>query len=456
MAIIAAKTQTMKKFFTLLTFAAIGLSANSQRLLVEDFNYATGQLTDDAGGANVSGGNWNAIPDSYNKWATVVEGNLSYPNYFTGPSTTSKQLFIDSLTTGGGRVEDIFRNFTAVSATTNSTIYASFLLQLKSINNLSTNTQTGEYFIAFAPSASATAFRARVFVRKGSAANTVQFGIAPSSSGATPTTVWANFDSDPTATHFITFSYQFVASGNDIVSLYIDKPYSTSAPTPDATANYADGGSGSFADISRIVIRQAVAAAPVANLDAIVVATTYADATLPLNLTSFKANFNGRTTHVKWTTENEVNVSGFAVEKSLDGINFSQIDFVTAKNNSTSTEYSIIDGKVKGGTSYYRLKQIDKNGAYKYSSIEVIKNSLSIKTEVFPNPTRGNLTINHGAAVTGASVKVMNIEGKLIRTIPVQLGSTQTALMVTELVRGNYLLMFENNGTKSITQFSKQ
>ena len=153
---------------------------------------------------------------------------------------------------------------------------------------------------------------------------------------------------------------------------------------------------------------------------------------------------------------NEVNVSGFSIEKSLDGINFSQIDFVSAKNSSTHTEYSIMDDKVKGGTSYYRLKQVDKNGAFKYSSIEVIKNSLTIKTEVFPNPTRGNLTINHSAATKGAAIKVMNIEGKLIKTLPIQSGSTQTALSVTELIKGNYLLMFENDGAKSITQFSKQ
>ena len=449
--IIVAKTQTMKRFFTLLTLATIGFTANSQRLLVEDFNYATGRLTDDLSGANVSGGNWQTITDTYNKWANVVAGNLTYPNYFTGPSGTSNQLAIDSLISGGGKVEDVFRNFTAV---TTNTIYASFLIKFSSIGNLSTNTQTGEYFIAFTPSSSNTSFRARVFVRKGSAANTIQFGIAPFSASLTPT-VWTTFDSDPTITHFITFSYQFVASGNDVVSLFIDKPYSVAAPAPDATANYADGTT-SIADLSRIAIRQAVAASPVANIDAIVVATSYADATLPLNLTSFKASFNGKATLVKWSTENEVYVAGFSVEKSLDGINFSQIDFVAAKNNSTRTEYSIMDDKMKGGTSYYRLKQLDKNGLFKYSSIEVIKNSMTIKAEVFPNPTRGSLTINHGVAIKGAAIKVMNIEGKLIKTLTVQPGSTQTALNVAELIKGNYLLMFENEGTKSITQFSKQ
>ncbi len=455
--IIVAKTQTMKRFFTLFSFATMALAANSQRLLVEDFNYATGQLTSEAGGANVSGGNWITVPPGttvLTDYANVVAGNLSYPNYFTGPAANSNRLDLDSVTSGQGRsIEDVFRNFTAV---TTNTVYASFLMQFRATGNLgnSTSSNTGDYFICFTPSSASTDYRARVFVRQGAAPNTIQFGIAATTVSASVPIVWSAVDRDANAVHLISFAYQFIAGGNnDVAKLWIDKPFSTTEPTPDASSILVGT---EPADISRIAIRQATSAVPNAFVDAIVVATSYADATLPLNLTSFKASFNGKATQVKWSTENEVNVAGFGVEKSLDGINFSQIDFVAAKNNSTRTEYSIMDDKMKGGTSYYRLKQLDKNGLFKYSSIEVIKNSMTIKAEVFPNPTRGSLTINHGVAIKGAAIKVMNIEGKLIKTLTVQPGSTQTALNVAELIKGNYLLMFENEGTKSITQFSKQ
>ena len=445
----------MKRFFTLITFATIGLTANSQRLLVEDFNYATGQLTDEAGGANVSGGNWLTVTSGgLTDYATVIAGSLAYPNYFTGPAVNSNKLYLDSVTTGQSRsVEDVFRNF---AAQTSNTVYASFLMQFRATGNLGNNTSsnTGDYFIAFTTTAAATDYRARVFVRQGTAPNTIQFGIAATTVSASVPIVWYNVDRDATQTHLITFAYQFVAgANNDVSKLWVDKTFSATEPTPDASSILVGT---EPADLSRIAIRQATVAVPNADIDAIVVATSYASATLPLNLTSFKASFNGKATQVKWSTENEVNVSGFAIEKSLDGINFSQIDFVSAKNNSTHTEYSTMDDKVKGGTSYYRLKQVDKTGAFKYSSVEVIKNSLTIKTEVFPNPTRGNLTINHTVAIKGAAIKVMNIEGKLIKTLPVQLGSTQTALSVAELIKGNYLLMFDNEGNKSISQFSKQ
>ena len=443
----------MKRFFTLFSFATIALAANSQRLLVEDFNYNPGNLTDASGGANVSGGNWSTVtPAGLTDYAMVVAGNISYPNYFTGPTPTSNKLELDSATSNQSRsIEDVFRNFTAVSS---NTVYASFLMQFRKTSNLGNSTSGGEYFIAFSPSADAANFRARIFVRQGTASNTIQFGIAATTVSASVPIVWSSVDRDASQVHLITFAYQFVAgASNDVTKVWVDKTFSTTEPTPDASSILVGT---EPADISRITVRQAVAGTPNADIDAIVVATSYADATLPLNLTSFKAFFNGKATQVQWSTENEVNVAGFSVEKSLDGINFSQIDFVAAKNSSTRTDYSIMDDKLKGGASYYRLKQLDKNGAFKYSSIEVIKNSLTIKAEVFPNPTRGSLTINHGAAIRGATIKVMNIEGKLIKTLNVQAGKTQTALTVTELIKGNYLLMFENEGTKSITQFSKQ
>lgn len=445
----------MKRFFTLLTFATIGLSASSQRLLVEDFNYVAGQLTDEAGGANVSGGNWLTIPPGttvLTDYAQVVAGNLSYPNYFTGPTVSSNRLDLDSITSGQGRsIEDVFRNF---ATQTGNTVYTSFLMKFRATGNLGNSTSAGEYFMAYTSSASPTGYLARVFVRQGTVANTIQFGIAATTVSVSVPIVWSNVDRDATQTHLITFAYQFIAgSNNDVTKLFVDKSFSTTEPAADAASILVGT---EPTDVSRIAVRQATTLVPNAYIDAIVVASSYADATLPLNLTSFKASFNGKSTQVKWSTENEVNVSGFAIEKSLDGINFSQIDFVSAKNSSTHTEYSTMDDKVKGGTSYYRLKQVDKNGAFKYSSVEVIKNSLTIKTEVFPNPTRGNLTINHSVAIKGAAIKVMNIEGKLIKTLPVQVGSTQTALSVSELIKGNYLLMFENEGSKSITQFSKQ
>jgi hypothetical protein len=99
---------------------------------------------------------------------------------------------------------------------------------------------------------------------------------------------------------------------------------------------------------------------------------------------------------------------------------------------------------------------INNDGSVRYSNTIIISNKLSLQTTVFPNPVISNITINHGKAVAGALLRLYTIDGKLVRTTPVQIGAIQTTLSASQLLKGNYLLIFENNGEKSTAQFSKQ
>jgi hypothetical protein len=177
---------------------------------------------------------------------------------------------------------------------------------------------------------------------------------------------------------------------------------------------------------------------------------------LPLSLTAFAASFNGTASQLKWTSANEINVKGFSVEKSLNGIDFSEIAFIKGQNSSQLNSYSFSDVDVKTGVNYYRLKIINNDGSVKYSNTIVISNRQSLQTTVFPNPVISNVTINHGKAFAGAVLRVFTIDGKLVRTTPVQIGAVQTTLSASQLLKGNYLLIYENNGEKSSVQFTKQ
>jgi hypothetical protein len=444
----------MRKIFTLFCFAAVGLTSNAQRLFVEDFNYPTGELTES--GVNVSGGNWFFFSGT-STYLFVNGGDLMYPNYYTGPSAGSNHVSTRSNPTSS---EDAYRTFTPQAS---GSVYSSFLIKINQIQNLAPHIPTsqtdGEYFVAFLPSDNISLFRARVFIRKGLTPNTVNFGINTTSTSAVaplnPVT-WAPLDYDSGVVHLITFSYQYVAgASNDQSKLWVNQPFSSIEPVPSALAIMPALGV-ETADLGRLVIRQAAFNTPNADIDAIVVATNYSDASLPLNLTSFNAVSSGKATLVKWTTDNEVNVSGFSIEKSLDGTNFSQVEFVNAKNNSSHNVYTLNDTKVKAGISYYRLKLVDKNGAFKYSGIVAVKNNAITKAEVFPNPAKGNLTVSHSEAETGAVVRIMSLDGKQVKSVKVLTGSTQTALTINELVKGNYIVVFENSGSKSVTQFTKQ
>ena len=71
-----------------------------------------------------------------------------------------------------------------------------------------------------------------------------------------------------------------------------------------------------------------------------------------------------------WSTANEINNKGFEVELSRDNKTFSSIGFVAAVKTSTGiNNYSFTDNKLLSGSNYYRLKQVDNDGASRYSSV---------------------------------------------------------------------------------------
>ncbi|MBU3742429.1 MAG: hypothetical protein FGM24_09125, partial [Candidatus Kapabacteria bacterium] len=91
---------------------------------------------------------------------------------------------------------------------------------------------------------------------------------------------------------------------------------------------------------------------------------------VPVELVSFSVIGNGEGVTLKWTTASEVNNQGFEIQRSGDRINF--IPIASVEGNGTATghrDYTYLDISPEGGLNYYRLKQIDLNGDYKYSGV---------------------------------------------------------------------------------------
>lgn len=177
----------------------------------------------------------------------------------------------------------------------------------------------------------------------------------------------------------------------------------------------------------------------------------------PLSLTVFSAALANEKVVLSWSTSNESNVNGFDIEKSVDGISYTSLQFISAKNGVTNS-YSFIDNKLNKGVNYYRLKMIDKDGSFKYSKIVALSTikSNSPKLDIFPNPVASNLTVSHEKTTANAAIKVVTVDGKVVLTRNLQAGATQSTIDVSKLIKGNYLVVFTNDGTTSSTQFVKQ
>jgi hypothetical protein len=89
---------------------------------------------------------------------------------------------------------------------------------------------------------------------------------------------------------------------------------------------------------------------------------------LPVELITFGAKeLSGSNAFLHWASASEKNTEYFSVEKSLDGLNFTEIGTVKARGNSSDiANYEYSDFQFNE-SSYYRLKIIDTDGSYKYS-----------------------------------------------------------------------------------------
>jgi len=168
---------------------------------------------------------------------------------------------------------------------------------------------------------------------------------------------------------------------------------------------------------------------------------------LPIELVSFNAIAVGNAVQLTWHTATELNNDYFTIERSADGETFTGVQTIEgAGNSSQSRNYETMDLNPISGTSYYRLKQTDYNGAYSYSDVASVVVNKSDLFSISPNPvteSRIALQLNK-EEITGAmeSVLVTDMSGKTIFTQ--HFGSSENPVIALELpheiASGIYLL----------------
>ena len=169
---------------------------------------------------------------------------------------------------------------------------------------------------------------------------------------------------------------------------------------------------------------------------------------LPLTLLSFNGHRQGADALLDWTTTDEINVSRFDVQRSLNGGSFTSIGVVPA--TAGIHRYTYTDATAQDKAYFYRLKMIDLDGKYSYSRIVSIAGSNSLYgLNLFPNPAHGLVTIQH-PEVTGntAQIQLHDLSGRVLRIIKVAPGSTQITLNLDGLAAGMYQVQWSDGSHK--------
>ncbi len=166
----------------------------------------------------------------------------------------------------------------------------------------------------------------------------------------------------------------------------------------------------------------------------------------PLTLLNLSATIKNNTGFIHWQTANDVNTSSFIVQRSLDGVHFTNIGKVNAADGTGSHNYNYKDDLTAVGNTqvfYYRLQTTDKEGNNTRSNVVVVRLFVNNLIAIQPNPAQDYFTVVN--KITGiSSVVIADINGKTI--LEKKNVTNNDKVSISMLAKGVYVLKIYYSG----------
>ena len=140
---------------------------------------------------------------------------------------------------------------------------------------------------------------------------------------------------------------------------------------------------------------------------------------LPVEFVSFEGTEVAKGILLEWKTASELNNDFFEVQRSIDAQNWEAIGKVTGKGTTDAlSTYDFTDISAPIGQVYYRLRQVDFDGAFEYSDIVVVLSKSDRGSLIFtlsPNPVKDNLNLElFGLQGIPTNLEIIDLSGKTI------------------------------------------
>ena len=178
---------------------------------------------------------------------------------------------------------------------------------------------------------------------------------------------------------------------------------------------------------------------------------------LPSKLLSFTGVLSQGKANLKWSITEQQNVAAYIIEESFDGMRFNQVGRVEKSTDNVVNQYAFIGANVISGQAYYRIKIMERDGAFQYSNIVVLKNNTKNKLTVanaLINTNQVNLLVNDLTA--GAyQITILNTAGQLIQKTEINHngGAFNENVTFNKLMNGGvYFVSMNGNGFAQTAQ----
>ncbi|MBN2746441.1 MAG: T9SS type A sorting domain-containing protein [Bacteroidales bacterium] len=181
---------------------------------------------------------------------------------------------------------------------------------------------------------------------------------------------------------------------------------------------------------------------------------------LPVSLVKFEGTYQGAAVELEWSTASEINSNNFVVQKSENGVDFKDLQTLSAAGNSNQIiNYRITDSEVKNGQIYYyQLIENDFDGTtQKLGIISVQCNGQSgfeVIEKIYPNPVNDLLYFQLNGNFSGTII-LKNSLGEILQKIEVKEGVELQCVDMNQYPSGLYYLEVISFDKKQIVKFIK-
>ncbi len=169
--------------------------------------------------------------------------------------------------------------------------------------------------------------------------------------------------------------------------------------------------------------------------------------TLPIRFGTININRIVTGIQVSWSTLLEINIKGFFIERSINGVDFVAVDYTNAYTNQNGANYSRLDNSALATqTYYYRIKIVNNDQKIAYSGIIKSQNlgNTANQLELYPNPVKSSAVIAFALNQTANSkIELYDNSGRLIQNYTLNAKKGNNVFNLTNLENinsGNYII----------------
>jgi hypothetical protein len=192
----------------------------------------------------------------------------------------------------------------------------------------------------------------------------------------------------------------------------------------------------------RVVVQSGICPAAYSSVRSIVVLPA-----LPVTLVDFTASKFQQRVLLTWHTASELNNEKFIVERSADGKSFKTLGEMAGHGTTQTPEfYSFVDEKPLSGINYYRLRQMDFDGQFKYSPVRSVAFRNEGGISIYPTVVGQALYLQlPDTAAPETKLTVFSVQGSLVYQQVLE-GTGILTIALPQMAAGQYVVEAVNGG----------